>query len=529
MARMCRPWRRWSLQSVPGLFAVYSLLPGCHHGLQPGPVVYPPAPPLVCPCRPHDEGAPAADSPESAPPTEQEPASAAPMDLQPIDLPTALRLADAQNPEIAVARERIREALARQDLAELLWVPNLEVGPSWMRHDGQIQRSVGDVFTTSRNSLFIGGGPALNLPLGEAFFAPLAARQLTLARRAGAAGFANEQLLDVALAYLDLLQTYAELQINEETYRNARTLLNLTENYERAGKGAAADTARARTEVYRRERQRLEIQGRIGLASARLVQLLRLPPQFRLQPAEPAVVPIALVPEEMPLADLLAQAVANRPELAENRALLTAALETWRAAKVAPWVPSLRLSYAAGGFGGGINDFFGDFNGRGDFTATAVWQFLNFGLGNHALARERHSQYAQATFRQASIEARVAAQVVASFSVTFARRQELTSSQREVAAARESYRLNEERIRRAPEQGRPIELLQAIQALGQARLDYLLVVADYNRSQFRLYTALGNPPLCALDQAAKVVVSEPTVPAKPAVVEQAPPPKPLGP
>jgi outer membrane protein TolC len=157
---------------------------------------------------------------------------------------------------------------------------------------------------------------------------------------------------------------------------------------------------------------------------------------------------------------------------------------------------------------------------------TAVWQLQNFGLGNRALIQERRSQYAQSTFRQASIEARVASQVVSSFRVAFARRQELDASQREVAAARESYRLNEERIRRAPEQGRPIELLQAIQALAQARLDYLVVVADYNRAQFRLYTAVGNPPLCALGQAAAIATTEPTTPPNPNPTppEQGPPP-----
>src|SRR5437660_1554684 len=41
---------------------------------------------------------------------------------QPIDLPTALQLADGQNPEIALARERIREALALQDRADALWL-----------------------------------------------------------------------------------------------------------------------------------------------------------------------------------------------------------------------------------------------------------------------------------------------------------------------------------------------------------------------------------------------------------------------
>lgn len=501
-------WRRLLLNCVPISLSFGVSLAGCHHCLQPDPVIYPPPPPLVCPEFPPGDPVPQPKGEDKGDPLwgQTKP--------QPIDLPAALRLADAQNPEVALARERIREALAKQDQAELLWLPSVELGTTWMRHDGQIQRSTGDVFTTSRSSLFVGASPALYLNLSDAIFAPLAARQLTVARQAGAAAVANDQLLEVALAYTDLLQAYAELQIIGETYQNAQQMLKLTEENQKAGKGAAADTARARTEANRRERQGTEVQARISLVSARLVQLLQLPPDILLQPAEPAVAPIALVPEQLPLEELLTQAIANRPELAENRAVIAATLEAWRAAKIAPWVPNLRLSLAAGGFGGGVNDFFGDFNGRNDIALTAVWQLQNFGLGNRAIIQERHSQYAQASFRQASTETKVAAQVVSSFRIAFAKKYELAAAQREVAAARESHRLNEARVRKTPDLARPIELLQAIQALAQARLDYLQVVADYNRAQFRLYTSLGNPPMCALDRASPVRITEPTVPTE---------------
>src|SRR5262249_50440871 len=158
-----------------------------------------------------------------------------------------------------------------------------------------------------------------------------------------------------------------------------------------------------------------------GVAAARLARLLQLLPDVVLHPAEPALLPVALVPEDAPLPELIAQGLANRPELAENRALILAALERWRAAKVAPHVPNLRLALAAGGYGGGINDFFGDFNGRNDVTGSAVWQLRNFGLGNVAIVRERHSQYAQVSLRQHSLQAEVGAQVVTAFRVAYAR------------------------------------------------------------------------------------------------------------
>src|SRR5262245_30523185 len=115
--------RRWLFLSRTALLLGGAALSGCHH-LEPPPVVVPPPPPVVC-------SAPVCD--HAAPPRLSEFADTAAAEPQPIDLPTALRLANVQNPEIALARERIREALAVQDRAEVLWLPNVEFGPTWTR------------------------------------------------------------------------------------------------------------------------------------------------------------------------------------------------------------------------------------------------------------------------------------------------------------------------------------------------------------------------------------------------------------
>jgi len=501
---------------------------GCLAGclpLCPPRVDYPPPPALQCPA-PVPCEQPDIDSAKPAvPPSGATERLLLPGKPELIDLPTALQLTDRQNPEIAVARERIREALAIQDRAEVLWLPQLEFGPAWMRHDGQIQRATGEVLTVSRSSLFVGGAFNFNWELGELLYAPLVAQQFTAARQAGAAATTNDRLLDVAVTYFDLLQAYALIEVNRETQANARHLLELTENYEKAGKGAAADTARARVEANLRETEGFELQGRVIVISARLAQLVQLPPETIFRPLEPALVPLAVVPEEAPLTELIAQAAAYRPELVENRALILAALERWRAAKITPFVPRLQFAVSGGGFGGGENSFFGDFNGRSDVGVSAIWRLNQLGVGDAAVIRERASQYAQSIFRRHSVEAAVASQVVQAFGVAFALRGGLGSAQSAVAAARDSYRLNEERVRRAPEQGRPIELLQAIQALARARQDYVQLIAEYNRAQFRLYTSLGNPPSCALDATKAIPIKEPAAPEKAA--ELAPPPKPL--
>jgi hypothetical protein len=40
---------------------------------------------------------------------------------------------------------------------------------------------------------------------------------------------------------------------------------------------------------------------------------------------------------------------------------------------------------------------------------------------------------------------------------------------------------------------RPLEVLQPIRALAQARIDYLGSVLTYNRARFRLQRAIGQP------------------------------------
>ena len=415
-----------------------------------------------------------------------------------------MRLANVKNPTIAFARERIREALAKQERAEVLWLPHFEFYPAYARHDGQIQRSTGEIITVSRSSLGAMGGPALAFDWGDALFAKLAAQQLTEARQAGAAAVANSLLLEVALAYTDLLQTYAELRISEETRQNAKVLYDLMVAYEKVGKAAAADVARARTELNQRERELIAVQGRTSVMSAHLAELLSLPPGLPLRPVETAFVPLTLVPADISVNELIIHGLRNRPELAEHRAVIEASLEYWRAAKVGPWVPELRVFYNGGGFGGGVNSHIGDFDWRGDAGAMAYWKLDNLGFGNRAMVRERESKYNQAHFQALAIENNIAAQIVAANSLVDALRKEFASARTAFEAARESYRLNLDRTKRAPEQGRPIELLQAVQALQRAQADYLNVIADYNRAQFRLYTSLGNPPQCALEQSSHI-------------------------
>jgi outer membrane protein TolC len=464
-------------------------------------------------------GAPQLPAP-GAPVADDEPLS--------IDLPTALRLVETANPTVAAARARVEEAYARQRQADVLWLPSITAGANYQRHDGQIQNSTGNVFTTSRQSLFAGGAAVGRVAAADALFLPLVARQLTRAEAAAARATANNIQLDVASNYLDLLQVHAALAINADTLARDTEMLRLAEAAERAGLNKApSDVPRAQTEVNLRRQEALDLQGRAAVVSARLGQLLLLAPTVDLVPADPTVVPITLVPD-VALTELVAVASSYRPELASQRALSDAARERLRQAQVGPFLPSLEATYSGGTFGGGRNSDMSNFNSRGDATAAAVWEFRNLGLGNVAAARERRALVNEADAHVLEAQAQVSAEVVAAAKVSRARLATLRAAQDAVRHATEMFRrLEVAQFGMAGPRGQydALEPLLAIQALNQSRLQYLTEVIEYNRAQFRLYTALGQPPLCALPCAA-VSVDVPVRPtAAPARVPILGPPK----
>ena len=50
------------------------------------------------------------------------------------------------------------------------------------------------------------------------------------------------------------------------------------------------------------------------------------------------------------------------------------------------------------------------------------------------------------------------------------------------------------RLKAAKRRVLPIELLDNFRLLARARFDYVDAISDYNRAQFELFVALGQPP-----------------------------------
>ena len=398
-----------------------------------------------------------------------------------------------------------------------MWLPSLFYGPTWYRADGQIQTDTGQVETIDRSLLFLGataalansfpapspgtGFPSLNglsttLRISDAIFEPMEARRSLAANQAGLQTATNDALLRIAEAYFDLQAANGRLAIAREAAANAEALSTITEAYARLGQGLEADHRRAMTELKHRRRDTHLASGQLLVASANLVRLLVLNPATVFAPVEPPECIIHLIPDEVPLDDLVHQGLRNRPELASARELVEAAILRVKQARLRPFVPSVAFTYAGGGFGGGAGPFLGNFGSRG-MRASLFWDLRNLGFTDVAIMNRRTAERETANLEKIRTQTRVAAEVVSSYETRQAAIRQIEDARGGLVEALDSLKLNFLNIRQGdelPRATRPIEVLQPIQALDQARLDYLDAVFDYNRSQFRLKRAIGQQP-----------------------------------
>ncbi|HEY2146655.1 MAG TPA: TolC family protein, partial [Pirellulales bacterium] len=377
----------------------------------------------------------------------------------PIDLATALRLANAGNLQVAFAREQVRQALARADRAGVLWLPSIRGGVGFNNHEGAIQQVAGDQIDTNRGAVYFGlgatdygnGSPIVpgiyaNFSLADAIFQPLAAQQFVGARQQAAAAVQNDILLRVALAYLDLLRTNQEATIAAESRDLTQQLADLTGNFAKAGEGLQSDADRMQAELAIRRNDVQRAAEGVAVSSARLAQLLRLDPATRLNPIEPAVVPIDMTPSEVPLPALVAQGLSQRPELAEGRLLTSEAASRLRREEAAPLLPNMIVGVSEGDFASGRGSMFADLQDRFDFDAMAYWELRNFGVGDRAAQSEARSLVEQAQLRQFDVADQIAREVVEAFSQAQARRTEIETARDGTQCAIESHRHNLERI-----------------------------------------------------------------------------------
>lgn len=410
-----------------------------------------------------------------------------------IDLPTALRLADAQNLDVQVARERVKEAMANRTSAIEQFVPWLAPGVTWHRREGVAQASPSGIIG---NAEYVGYSPGVGVSaqstLGDAIYNSLATKQLVRASNAGLATQRQDAAFQAATGYFDLAKARALADV-------VRDALATSQDYQRQLHDAVAigiafkgDELRvqAQSEHYQVALRQALAQQRV--AAVDLARVLHLDASVELVPEAAELVPLALFDSTTTVESLLDRAVRSRPELKQTEALVAAGRTARDAAVYGPLIPTVGAQFFGGWLGGGPDTAQGRVGAVRDYALGVTWRIGPGGLFDRGRIDASKAQLAARELSAAKLKDGISAEVVAGLTRIHALSDQIALSEAGLRTANEALRLTRERKQFGV--GIVLEDIQAQQAVTQAQSDYITAVAEFNKAQYALSRAVGAGP-----------------------------------
>ncbi len=425
-----------------------------------------------------------------------------------INLASALAMAGADNPTIALAEEAVRASLADQMQARALLFPTINSGFNFRLHDGNLLTSSGIMRDVNSESLYAGLGasargtstvaiPGVNIfaHLADAAFEPRLARLRVQSRSLDSTAIRNQILLAAIERYFDLANAEARLQAVHQSESELAEVVRVTEKFAKAGQGREPDALRALSESLLLHTEAQQIEEEASVASTELARLLASDPVTRLRADPEALSMISLVQESEPLDHLIQIALSSRPEVGAQATNIREAETRLRQERVRPLLPVISVGFSVGSFGGGsdlVGYRFDHFGGRMDFDAVAIWSLQNLGFGNKAVQNRVRSELNQSIAEQARIVDDIRNQVAAAHAQIAERQREVEVARRRLQSSQNGFRA--ELIRTKNLEGKPIEVLNSLNQLAAARQAFIQAVIGFNQAQFRLFVAIGQPP-----------------------------------
>ena len=431
----------------------------------------------------------------------------------PINLATALKLADARPLIISAAQAGAWVAEAKLQKAKVLWVPSFDMGSDYIRHDGFGPDFNLGINTPQRplnqnvNFLYSGIGIIQNVALTDAIFEPLAARQELNSSRWEIQTAKNDALLDTANAYFTVHQYRGQLAGATDVVRRGHQLVERLQ--------ILSTDLIPRIEVDRGVRMLADMEQMAALArqhwrvsSADLTQVLRLDPRVLVVPQEHDHLQITLIEPNRTLDELIPVGLTNRPELASHQAMVQAVAQRIRREKGRILMPSIMLNgfqtpneliqFGAQGIGHG--DALNLWSLRDDLSPQAMYQWEAFGLGNYARIKEQRGEQSKSIIQLFKVQDAVAGDITRAQARLQSAAVRVIQAERSMHEALITFEGNYEGLAQTKRFGnvlvqiyRPQEAVVALQQLMTAYNQYFATVADYNRAQFELFHALGYP------------------------------------
>jgi outer membrane protein TolC len=408
----------------------------------------------------------------------------------PISLDTVLRLAQDQNNQVNLAREKLQEAFANRDVVNKRWLPDVYVGSAYWRHEGGIQNQDGTLTNSSFGGAFAGTEIYARLDVRDLAFQKIDAERKIWQQKGELSKFTSENLLDAATTYVDLLTARSGEAVAVTLQKHLEELLERAQKLAKIDPGAEVEVERIQSELASQQQILRKTREGAVAAGARLLYLLGLEPCSELTLLDPQLAPLNLIDASVPCCELVTQAWAAGPGIQEMEGLLNLIHESSeRARGVCQLLPVVEMCMDEGAFGAGPNDTM-EWVNRWDMIVRARWNLTEL-----ATARDRkrvmQSKIQQAHWSYQDLRSKLAAGVEVSREASLSGLDQVRFGQTQIEHARKAYERSNYRLINNIQGRSPSEVLLAIRSLGGAQLNYLNAVRDYDKAQLRLLILLG--------------------------------------
>lgn len=407
----------------------------------------------------------------------------------PIDLPTTLRLAGAQNLDVQLAHNAVVEAHANYASALERFLPTLAPSASYLHHSGFDQQVDGSMVDVTKHSDTTGAYLAAQIPVGDAIFTTLQTHQLVAAADAGAIAQEQDSSLVAAQQYFALVSASALVEVVNDSLRISQSYEQQLKEAVQIGIAFKGDALRVETQTERLQLDLTRARQQQRLAATQLAQTLHLQPTIELMPAEREPAPLALADLNASPEELIHTALQNRPEVARSNALIAAAEDSRRGAIYGPLLPTVGGQAFAGQFNGGPGDS-GDTGGtRRDYAVGLSWKIGPGGLFDFGRIRASGAKLTAAELSDEKLRDQIGREVVDGHTRVQSLFEQLRVARVNLNSAEETLRLTRQRKQMGV--GIVLEDIQAQQELLKVRTDLVIIVTELNQQQYALMHSVG--------------------------------------
>ena len=409
----------------------------------------------------------------------------------PIDLPATLRLAGAQNLDIQIARERLKEAEAERTSALERFFPWVAPGVSYHRRDGVAQGVPSGIISDAHfQSYYPGATLSAQVDLGDAIYKSQAAKQLVKASDQALETQRQDTILNAAQGYFDLAKAKALVEVITDALKTSQDYQQQLHEAVASGIAFKGDELRVQTQTKNYQialRQGVEQQ---RVVAVNLARILHLDSRVELVPQDAGLTRLTLIEPGTAMDTLVERALRSRPELKESQALILAARESKKGAVYGPLIPSIGAQVFGGGLGGGPDGGPSNFGAEGDYLVGLSWRIGPGGLFDSGRVRASKARLAATEFGKAKLKDDITSQVVAGLTRLQSLSDQIVLAEANLASASETLRLTRERKQFGV--GVVLEDIQAEQELERARSQYVNALAEFNKAQYGLSRAVGS-------------------------------------